>query len=132
MADITSNLVAWYKLDETSGTTCADSSGNGYHGTYVNSPTLNQTGAFAASRSVAFSRESVQHVTLGSRAASTDMSVALWLSRASNAVYRTIHIGYTLMHISNQTQVVWFHDLGGANSSWTVAPLGTGVCGIIS
>lgn len=37
--------LAWWRLGETSGTTAADSSGNGYTGTYVNSPTLGATGA---------------------------------------------------------------------------------------
>lgn len=38
-ADITSNLVGWYKLDEGSGSTAIDSSGNSNTGTEVNSPT---------------------------------------------------------------------------------------------
>lgn len=33
--------VGYWKLNETSGTVCADSSGNGYHMTYFNSPRLN-------------------------------------------------------------------------------------------
>jgi hypothetical protein len=37
--DITSNLVAWYKFDEGSGTTATDSSGSGHDGTLTNSPT---------------------------------------------------------------------------------------------
>lgn len=40
MGDIVSNLTAWWKCDETSGTTLADSSGNAYPLTTVNSPTL--------------------------------------------------------------------------------------------
>ncbi|MBP7850388.1 MAG: LamG domain-containing protein [Lentimicrobiaceae bacterium] len=39
-----SNLVGLYPLNETTGTTINDVSGNGNHGTYVNSPTLNQSG----------------------------------------------------------------------------------------
>ena len=38
-------LVAHYKLDETSGTTCFDSSGNGNDGTFVGGLTLGQPGA---------------------------------------------------------------------------------------
>ena len=41
-------LVGHYKLDETSGTVCADSSGNGHDGTYMNGATLGQAGAAAA------------------------------------------------------------------------------------
>jgi|GEM_PF-2681629 len=39
-AEIGNSLVGHWKLDETSGTTAADSSGDGNNGTYVNSPTL--------------------------------------------------------------------------------------------
>lgn len=34
----TAGLKMWYKFDETSGTTAVDSSGNGFNGTYVNTP----------------------------------------------------------------------------------------------
>src|SRR5262249_20602336 len=37
--------LAYWRLGDTSGTTATDASGNGRHGTYQNSPTLNQTGA---------------------------------------------------------------------------------------
>ena len=40
-------LLVHYELDETSGSIATDSSGNGYHGTYVGSPQL--TGALGAS-----------------------------------------------------------------------------------
>jgi len=36
-------LVAYYKLDETSGMSAVDSSVHAYHGTYANSPTINQS-----------------------------------------------------------------------------------------
>ena len=39
MADITSGLVAYWKMDDGSGTTVKDSSGNGHDGTFVGSPT---------------------------------------------------------------------------------------------
>ena len=42
--DITSNLVAHWQLDETSGTSAADSSGNGHTGTFSGSPTWSTTG----------------------------------------------------------------------------------------
>lgn len=45
-ADITSNLVAWWKFDEGSGTTVADSTGNGHTGT------LNGTAAFTSSSKI--------------------------------------------------------------------------------
>lgn len=49
MATLTEEILAdspvgYWKLDETSGTTAADSSGNGHNGTYTNGPLLNQPG----------------------------------------------------------------------------------------
>lgn len=44
----------YWKLDETSGTTASDSSGNGRNGTYTNSPTLNQTALINEGKSVDF------------------------------------------------------------------------------
>lgn len=40
--------VAYWKMEETSGTSAADSSGNSYGGTYINSPTLDQTSLVAS------------------------------------------------------------------------------------
>lgn len=40
---VTSGLVAHWKLDETTGTTSADTSGNGLNGTWENSPTFSAT-----------------------------------------------------------------------------------------
>jgi len=39
IANATQNPVVWYKFDETSGTTAADSSGNGKNATLTNGPT---------------------------------------------------------------------------------------------
>lgn len=80
-ADITSNLQAWWKLDEPSGTTAADSSGNANNGTYQNSPALNQTGAFATSKAVAFTAASTHYVSTGgiTTASTNTMTIAAWI-----------------------------------------------------
>lgn len=45
VANVLADSPLWFaKLDETSGTTMADSSGNGHSGTYINSPTLGVPG----------------------------------------------------------------------------------------
>ena len=54
----TSGLVGWWKFDEGSGTTTADSSGNGYTGTLNNSPTWT-TGKLGDALTFAGSNESV-------------------------------------------------------------------------
>lgn len=82
MADITSGLVAHWKLDETSGTSAADSSGNGHTGTYVNTPTLNETGAFGSSKAVTFASASTEYVeqsTLNWSTLSSACTVAAWV-----------------------------------------------------
>lgn len=61
--------VGYWRLAETSGTTAADSSGNALNGTYVNSPTLNQTGGLTGNAAVLFARASSQRVNLGTPAA---------------------------------------------------------------
>ena len=61
--------VGYWRLAETSGTTAADSSGNALDGTYVNSPTLNQTGGLTGNAAVLFARASSQRVNLGTPSA---------------------------------------------------------------
>jgi hypothetical protein len=46
--------VGYWRLNETSGSTVVDSSGNGLNGSYINSPTLNQSSAITGGRSVLF------------------------------------------------------------------------------
>jgi len=77
--DITSNLVAHWKLDETSGTSAADSSGGGYTGTYVNTPTLGAGGALGgASKAVTFATASSQKVNATNPVSAYPFTVALW------------------------------------------------------
>ena len=48
------NPLVYYRLDETSGTAAADSSGNGNNGTYIGGPTLNQGPLILDGRAVSF------------------------------------------------------------------------------
>jgi hypothetical protein len=52
----------FYRLNDTSGTSALDISGNAQHGTYVNGVTLNQAGP--RDKSAAFSRASSQYVSI--------------------------------------------------------------------
>ena len=45
-SDVSTGLVAWYKLDETSGTTAVDSSGNGRNGTVAGTASWNAGDGF--------------------------------------------------------------------------------------
>lgn len=76
--------LGWWKLDEPSGTAANDSSGNAHNGTYTNSPTLNQTGAFGNSKAVTFASASTQYVaSAGFATASTNtVTIAAWIKRS--------------------------------------------------
>jgi len=49
MADVSSNLVAGYHMEESSGTAAADFSGNGYNGVWVSTPTWQVSGKYGKS-----------------------------------------------------------------------------------
>lgn len=128
-ADITSNLVAHWKLDETSGTSAADSSGNGHTGTYVNSPTLGETGAWAGGKAVKFASASSQWVTLGSKSATTDITVSLWVKRTDTAAnHRFARWGKTIIGVSSTGTIFrWWPDSDLTETSWTISAIGAGV-----
>lgn len=57
--------VGYWILGDASGTTATDSSGNGNHGTYQNTPTLGEPGAVLGNTAALFARASNQRVALG-------------------------------------------------------------------
>src|SRR4051794_32415420 len=64
-----------WNFDDTSGTSVVDSQGSN-NGTYVNSPTLNQSPIFAGTgKSVAFDKASSQEATLPNNGLSTNATV---------------------------------------------------------
>ena len=82
---ITNGLVGWWKLDDGSGNTAVDSSGNGYNGTLVNAPTWT-TGKFGGALS--FNANSDQSVyvgpsILGQIAGGTTGSLSVWFQAVS-------------------------------------------------
>ena len=109
------NLVAHYRLDETSGTMAEDSSGNGNHGTYTGAGvTLGQAGICGGSTAVDFDG-ATGHVAIPSSpsldALSSDFTVAAWIRPDVLGLMRVF---------ANQR-------LGGAGGAWAFGPLnGTG------
>jgi hypothetical protein len=89
--------VGYWRLGESSGTTMTDSSGNGHDGTYVNTPTLGQTGAVPGNTSALFTAASTQRGVVTDRAA-LDITGALtleaWVNCASYATNRGIIAKY--------------------------------------
>ena len=59
------NPLNWYKFDESSGTSCADSGSNGLTGTY-DGAILNQEGLFGAGTAIRFDGSGNNRVTFGS------------------------------------------------------------------
>ena len=79
---ITNGLVAWYKFDETSGTTASDSSGNGKTGTLVNGPTWG-TGKISGAVVLDGSDDYVSLPT-GLVSSITDFTVCAWVRLDAN------------------------------------------------
>ena len=71
------NPVAWWKLNESSGTTSSDSSGNGYNGTLVDGVTWMPTGGkFGGAASFAGGSQRIEFSSAGMSASAG--TVALW------------------------------------------------------
>lgn len=118
MADITSNLLAHWKLDETSGTTLADSSWNGYSLTMANSPTLGGTTLGGVlGTNVAFNGTN-QRATRSSTAALRNVAagtVAFWFNPTSTAAGKW---AFTLTGGTNQNRASVQLIAGGALRFW--------------
>src|SRR4030042_284641 len=70
-------LVGWWRLNDASGTTAADSSGNGYNGTITGAAWLND-----GTRGYVLDFEGVDYVSIPSTALSTitsQVTIAVWL-----------------------------------------------------
>jgi hypothetical protein len=77
------SLVAHYELNETAGTMCFDTSGQGHHGTYMGVTTLGQAGAAAGSGTAVDFDGATGYVEIPGSAAFdallSDFSVAAWI-----------------------------------------------------
>ena len=103
-------LVAHYRLDETSGTTASDSSGNGNDGVYTGAGiTLGQTGTCSSSRAVEFDG-ATGYVAIPSSASldglRSNFTVAAWINVDTLGLMRVF---------GNQR-------LGGVGGSWAFGP----------
>ena len=79
LSNINSGLIGWWKFDEASGASAADSSGNGITGTLVNAPSWV---AGKINNALDFNG-STQYVTMGDVAALeglTDLTISAWIS----------------------------------------------------
>lgn len=103
--------VAWWRLDETSGTAAADSAGANT-GTYTGGPTLNQTGlapSDSPNRAVLFTAASLQYVQVPHAA-------------ALNAASLTVQASFDASSISGNPRIV---EKGNSDSGWSLRIEGT-------
>ena len=112
-ADITSNLISWWKFDDGSGTTAIDSSGNGHSGTLTNGPTWT-----AGNIGGAISFDGVDDVisfgVMSSTQGQSHMTWAFW-------VYATTFVGNNSFFVGNgnpnmATEMAW--AVSNAPTSW--------------
>jgi hypothetical protein len=105
----TPELIAWYKLDQTSGTTAADASGYGHNGTLHGSAVWTEEGKIGGAIDLAGSSQ----ITLPASSISSDeLTVATWVNwRGGNAWQRIFDFG------NNTSQYMFLTPRsGGANT----------------
>lgn len=100
-ADIASNLVGYWTLNENSGSTANDTSGSGCTGTLVNTPTWTAPGKIGAAN-LSFAASSSEYVDLGTCSAlavTGNLTLAAWVKVTSwptpgEVFYSIIDRGY--------------------------------------
>jgi hypothetical protein len=94
------NPVGFWLMNEASGSTAADTSGNGNNATYFNTPTLNQAGpSTALNKSVLFNGTNEYGVTSTvstfNMAPGGNWSIEGWFKTSSAATNAIVHVGGT-------------------------------------
>jgi len=76
------NPILYWKMWEASGSQAADSSGNNYHGTFINTPTLGVTGPYTGGLATSFAGGSSEYVQRsgGENFAQRPMSIDAWVN----------------------------------------------------
>jgi hypothetical protein len=106
------NPVAYYRFEETSGTTANDSSPNANDGTYMNGVLLDQPSAPALGRSARF--DGLDDFVSTARTVATDFTLELWIySKASSPTGSASYEGDGLL----------WSDVGGGANDFTMAIL---------
>jgi hypothetical protein len=81
-------LVGYWPLDETSGTTIYDFSGNGNHGTTVSSPLMNQNGK--VEKAISFTGTSYINIPSSDFLKPIHFTYSLWVNRTSTGLHQLI------------------------------------------
>ena len=104
--------VAYYRFEETAGTSAIDSSGNGNTGTYTNGPLLAQTGLPQLGLAVSF--DGIDDHVVTPRTVATNFTLELWL--------RTTATSPAGAQAYEGDGLVW-SDVGGTANDFVLAAL---------
>ena len=132
------NLVGWWKLDETSGDTVFDSSGQNFHGSIENFATnqIGQDGILYKSVEVDGVNDYIDLPTLGfTRASGEPLTVTAWIKPSSNTIGRGVIFGSRngsgsgdlfKIEVNNSNQYVFEYDSTGNGGIATGSSISTG------
>ena len=121
---------AYYRFNEGSGNVLVDSSGNGRNGTYVNTPTLGQSGRLAegGNSAVRFTAGSGEHATIPYSFGSTGaVTIEAWFNSAG-----TTNDWQILLSSPAGSFVDLFFDVGNRVYSLTQTPAGSSQIGSLA
>ena len=105
-ANLTQNLVGWWKFDDGSGTSAADSTGNGWTGTLTNAPTWG-TGINGGALTFNGTNQCVQTAGTFNIPAGNSFTIAAWVNPDPSS--------------TTSTDAALYQSTGGAASQWVVA-----------
>jgi len=115
------NPLGYWELDETSGTTALDSSGNGNNGTYVGGITQGTSGAFSGSSAVLFDG-STGYVDLGGIwSGANELTIETWVNVSSStggfqAVVSSLALSqFAHLQLSDIGNITTYTDTGTLN-----------------
>jgi len=89
------NLVGWWKLDETSGTTAVDSSSQGNDGVFVGAPSIGNSGAIGVSYTLSANNDYLDISNASFMASHSQGSISAWVKTSTD------------INISNRAQTVF-------------------------
>lgn len=108
--------LAFWMLDDASGTTAGDASGNGRTGTYTNGPTLAQASIIPTTTDTCVSFDGSND--------SVDVASASWMDVSSITVEAVVNLPLSgtraIVSRDNNTQRDWYLALSGADLYWGV------------
>ena len=110
------NPVAYYRFEETSGTTARDTTVNSNDGTYMNGVLINQSGAANLGKAAKF--DGIDDFVSTPRTVSTNFTLELWINTTASSLTGT--------NAYEGNGLLW-SDVGGAANDFVMAMLNNGL-----